>query len=147
MGWRAGSLALGLIMQAAVFGQAVELAVSGGESRLGNAGIGKTAADSTQKDDYSLKGGFRLAFRLTTNSGDHFGHEFGYAYNRTQLVTEGSPRVETGMAIHQGFYDYLAYPTREGAKFRPFLAGGIHFNNYVPPGSSATSPSSVLMTR
>ena len=122
------------------FSQVLELAVGGGQSRLSNAGLGQLDATSTQQNDYSLKGGYRINFRMTTNSGDFTGHEFGYAYNRTQLL-QNSPdgsNVSTGMAIHQGFYNYLLYPTREGFRIRPFAAGGVHFNNYVPPGASAT---------
>lgn len=126
-----------LLLTLPAFGQVLEVAVGGGVSRLVNTGLGKVDATSTQQDDYSLKGGFRINFRLTTNSGDHFGHEFGYAYNRTDLQQTGGSAQ--GMAIHQGFYNYLLYPTREGARIRPFAAGGLHFNNYVPPGASATS--------
>ncbi|MBI2687148.1 MAG: outer membrane beta-barrel protein [Acidobacteria bacterium] len=121
--------------------QALELAVGGGLSRLMNTGLGTVSTDSGQPNDYSLKGGFRINFRMTTNTGDRSGHEFGYAYNRTQLVqhsTDGTTSKQ-GMAIHQGFYDYLLYPTREGSRIRPFAAGGVHFANYVPPGASATS--------
>ena len=90
------------------FSQVLELAVGGGQSRLSNAGLGQLDATSTQQNDYSLKGGYRINFRMTTNSGDFTGHEFGYAYNRTQLLqnnTDGS-NIFTGMAIHQGFYNY-----------------------------------------
>jgi Outer membrane protein beta-barrel domain len=128
-----------LLFTLPVFSQVLELGVGGGQSRLSNAGLGKVDATSTQPDDYSLKGGFRINFRVTTNSGDFTGHEFGYAYNRTQLVqnVNGSAGAQQGMAIHQGFYNYLLYPTREGKRIRPFAAGGVHFANYVPPGASA----------
>jgi opacity protein-like surface antigen len=74
---------------------------------------------------------------LTLNSWRFFGHEFGYAYNRTHLRFESLNPTEQGMGIHQGFYDFLAYATPEGSFFRPFATGGVQFNNYVPPGSSA----------
>ncbi len=129
-----------LLLSLPAFSQVLELAVGGGQSRLSNAGLGKVDAASAQQDDYSLKGGFRINMRMTTNSGDFTGHEFGYAYNRTQLVQNGSGTVaEQGMAIHQGFYNYLLYPIREGSRIRPFAAGGVHFANYVPPGASATN--------
>lgn len=111
--------------------QVLELAVGGGPTRLSNAGLGAAG-----QVDYSLKAGFRVVMRMTSNSGDRAGHEFGYAYNRAQLVSNG---FQEGMAIHQGFYNYLLYPTKEGARIRPFAAGGGHFNNYVPPGASASS--------
>jgi opacity protein-like surface antigen len=120
--------------------QALELAAGGGQSRLSNSGLGKVSRTSTQQNDYRLTNGFRIVLRMTLNSGDHFGHEFGYAYNRTLLdYIEGGNTFGQGMAIHQGFYNYLAYPTREGSRIRPFATGGVHFNNYVPPGASATS--------
>ena len=131
---------LGLLLAVPAWSQALEMAVGGGVSRLTNGGLGKVDAASAQQDDYSLKGGFRLVMRMTMNSGDFKGHETGYAYNRTQLVQNGEGvSSQTGMAIHQGFYNYLLYPTREGSRVRPFAAGGVHFANYVPPGASATS--------
>ena len=131
---------LGLLLAVPAWSQALEMAVGGGVSRLTNGGLGKVAAASAQQNDYSLKGGFRLVMRMTMNSGDFKGHETGYAYNRTQLVQNGEgASSQTGMAIHQGFYNYLLYPTREGSRIRPFAAGGVHFANYVPPGASATS--------
>jgi len=121
--------------------QYLELSVGGGQSRLSRGGLGKVDASSTLPDDYSLKGGWRMNMRITTNAGDFSGHEFGYAYNRSQLQQRSETGVasEQGMGIHQGFYNYLLYPTREGSRIRPFAAGGVHFNNYVPPGASATS--------
>ena len=129
-----------LLLAIPAWSQALEMAVGGGVSRLTNAGLGKLNASSTLRDDYSLKGGFRVVMRMTLNSGDFTAHETGYAYNRTQLVQNGeASSSQTGMAIHQGFYNYLLYPTREGSRIRPFAAGGVHFANYVPPGASATS--------
>jgi opacity protein-like surface antigen len=131
-----------LLLAIPAWSQALEMAVGGGQSRLKNAGLGKVDPESPLQDDYSLDDGFRIVMRMTFNSGDFTGHETGYAYNRTQLVqntTDGSPAFKQGMAIHQGFYNYLLYPTREGSRIRPFAAGGVHFANYVPPGSSATS--------
>jgi hypothetical protein len=105
--------------------QVLELGVGGGVSRLSNAGLGKIDPNSTQPDDFSLKGGYRIVMRLTTNSDGFTGHEFGYAYNRTQLVQHAASGAtsEQGMAIHQGFYNYLLYATREGSRIRPFLRG------------------------
>lgn len=127
------------ILSISAWSQVLELGVGGGVSRLSNAGLGSTSADSTQGDDYSLKGGFRMVMRITTNSDGRTGHEFGYAYNRTQLVQGvGNSASQQGMATHHGFYNYLLYATREGSRVRPFAAGGVHFANYVPPGASAT---------
>ncbi|MBM3787010.1 MAG: porin family protein [Acidobacteria bacterium] len=123
----------------AMWGQMLELSVGGGVANLSNSGLGRVSAAATG-DEFSLRGGFRLVFRMTTNAGDHFGHEFGYGYNRTGLrQQEGDAFTQTGMATHNGFYNYLVYATREGSRVRPFATGGGHFANYVPPGASASS--------
>lgn len=116
-----------LCASAAVFGQAAEFTVHGGVSRLSDKDIGS---------GYSLDDGWRAGGRVTLNTGVITGHEFGYAYNRTTLFADG--QEFGGMAIHQGFYNFLLYAIPEGAPVRPFVTGGGHFSNFVPPGTSAT---------
>ena len=103
--------------------QVAEIGVHGGMSLLSNNELVPAV---------ELGDGFRLGFQLTLNSFRFFGHEIGYAYNRTKLSLEGQ---EYGMAIHQGGYNILAYALPEGSPVRPFVTGGAHFNNYVPPGA------------
>lgn len=74
---------------------------------------------------------------MTLNLKEHLGTEFGYAYNRSQLHFDGPPVTEQGFGVHQGFLDAVGYFTPEKARIRPFVAGGIQFSNFVPPGSSA----------
>lgn len=114
-------------LSAAAFGQAAEFTVHGGTSRLSGRDLGS---------GLSLDDGWRIGGRVTLNTGLFFGHEFGYAYNRTTLLS-GNQNLG-GMAIHQGFYNYLVYVAPEGKPVRPFFTGGVHFSNFVPPGSSAT---------
>jgi opacity protein-like surface antigen len=116
------------------FGQSAEFWVGGGSSSLSNNGIGTFTGAS--QNDVQLKGGFRINFRMAINTGSRIGHEVGYAYNRTQLAEAGTP--DQGMAIHQGFYNFLYYATKEGSRVRPFATGGGHFSNFVPPGVSAS---------
>lgn len=125
--------ALGL--PATLFGQAAEFWLGGGTSTLTNKGIGSFSTTGSA-NDVQLKGGFRINFRLALNTRAYMGHEVGYAYNRTQLAVAGS--ADQGMAIHQGFYNFLLYATKEGSRVRPFGTGGVHFSNYVPPGSSVS---------
>ncbi|MCS7025628.1 MAG: outer membrane beta-barrel protein [Bryobacteraceae bacterium] len=124
---------LAFLPLAILSGQTAEFSIHGGVSRLSNSNIGDLGPEN-----YSLQDGWRIGFRTTLNTYRFFGHEFGYAYNRTQLRNE-TRRAEFGMAIHQGFYNFLAYATRDGATVRPFATGGVHFNNYTPPGTSVTS--------
>jgi opacity protein-like surface antigen len=109
------------------FSQSAEFTASGGVSKISGKDIGS---------GYSLDDGFRMGFRLCLNPNKFFGHEVGYAYNRSHLLLSGVD--QGGMAIHQGFYDFLVYGTPEGSHIRPFVAGGAHFSNFVPPGASAT---------
>jgi opacity protein-like surface antigen len=109
------------------FGQAAEFSISGGAGKLTGRDIGS---------GYSLDDGFNLTFRLGLNPQKFFGHEFGYAYNRSHLLLQGVD--QGGMAIHQGFYNFLVHATPEGSRIRPFGTAGVHFSNFVPPGSSAT---------
>jgi opacity protein-like surface antigen len=106
--------------------QVAEFGISGGVSKLQNKDIGQ---------GFTLDDGWRLAFRIGLNSWTFFGQEFGYAYNRTHLKGQGQDLG--GMAIHQGFYNLLAYATPEGTRIRPFVTGGGHFSNFVQPGASA----------
>jgi opacity protein-like surface antigen len=124
-----------LVVPGAAFGQVAEVWVGGGQSMLSSKGIGSFDTTGTP-NDVQLKNGFRINFRLALNTRDFMGHEFGYAYNRTQLAEAGFQ--DQGMAIHQGFYNFLLYATKEGSKVRPFAAGGVHFSNFVPPGVSVT---------
>jgi len=115
--------------------QMAEVAISGGASALTNKLLGSYAGTN-----YELDNGFRLAFRLTLNPQRFFGHEIGYAYNRTSLkFSDSTGSASEGMAIHQGFYNFLVYATPEGSRVRPFVTGGAHFSNFVPPGASVTS--------
>jgi opacity protein-like surface antigen len=115
--------------------QVAEFNVSGGVSNLSNNEIGSVPSQQGGNFTYSLDDGWRLAFRIGLNSWTFFGQEFGYAYNRTHLLLEGQD--QGGMAIHQGFYNLLAYATPEGTRIRPFVTGGGHFSNFVQPGASA----------
>jgi opacity protein-like surface antigen len=107
--------------------QVAEFGIGLGANRVGSRDIGS---------GYSLDDGWRLNFRMTINNWRFFGQEFGYAYNRTKLMF--AEQDQGGMAIHQGFYNFLVYATPEGSRVRPFATGGGHFSNFVPPGASAT---------
>jgi len=115
--------------------QMAEVSISGGASALSNKVLGNYSGTN-----YELDNGFRLAFRFTLNPQTFFGHEIGYAYNRTSLkYGDSTGSTSEGMAIHQGFYNFLVYATPEGSRVRPFATVGGHFSNFVPPGASVTS--------
>jgi len=118
-----------LFAASAVFAnaQVAEFGVGGGSTTLSDKNLGA---------GYALDDGWNIAFRLTINNWTYFGEEFGYNYNHTHLLLNGQD--QGGMAVHQGFFDFLGYAIPEGKRIRPFATGGVHFSNFVPPGSSAT---------
>ena len=116
--------------------QVFEAGLHAGASRLSSRDLGSFRVDGL--DRLSLADGWRIGARMTINQWTFFGHEIGYAYNRTRLRFAVDPPEEYGMAIHQSFYNFLAYATPEGTRIRPFATGGGHLSNFVPPGSSAT---------
>ena len=129
-------LALGCAGSA--WAQTTEIWFSGGQSLLSNGSLGATQTGGN-KNDVQLTDGFRFGFRLGLNSLSRIGQEFQYGYNRTHLRFNSAGGTEQGMAIHQGGYNFLLYGVREGFRVRPFVTGGVHFSNFVPPGSSIAS--------
>ena len=128
------------LCSAPAWAQFGEFWFSAGQHLLQNRNLGTDATFGGAKDDYQLTDGFRFAFRAAFNGSGKTGHEVQYAYNRTQLRHNADgTHTDTGMAIHQGGYNYLLYGTSEGIRVRPFATAGVQFNNLVPPGSSAAS--------
>ncbi|MBI3209084.1 MAG: outer membrane beta-barrel protein [Candidatus Solibacter usitatus] len=117
--------------------QSLEVAVTGGVMKMQNPNLG-TLVDTASSSAYKLDNGWQIGFRGTLNSWRYLGQEFGYSYNRTQLINLTANQM-AGMAVHQGLFNMLAYATKDGSRVRPFVAGGGHFNSYAPPGTSVTS--------
>lgn len=124
-----------LALPSLVLGQVLEAGITGGLSMLKNNDLYSETGTT-----FSLTDGYRLGARMTINTGAFFGHEVGYAYNRTKLKLEqtGAASQEGGMAIHQVFYNFLLYAVPEGKPVRPFVTGGGHFANFVQPGASVS---------
>jgi opacity protein-like surface antigen len=124
-----------LMMPAFSFGQGFEAWIGGGVSKLSNRNIG--SLDGTAANFINLQDGWRLNFILGLNNWRFFGHEIGYSYNRTNWNVAGA---NTGSAVHEGGYNFLAYAIPEGkGRFRPFATAGGEFANFAFPGYSATS--------
>jgi hypothetical protein len=132
----------------ATFGQSRELWLDAGASIVsGTNRIGSPLPDGNTSD-VQLGNGYRLGFRFDWNAAGCIGHEFQYAYNRTELTDNTgvilSDSSTAGMAIHQLGYNLLyRLPAKEGAKLRPFVTAGIHLSDFVLPGSASLAGSSV----
>jgi opacity protein-like surface antigen len=142
--WIWASLLLGA---SAAWAQLGEVSVSVGRSSLRNASLGTVEGTDERGAPMNIEldatTDVRVGFRFTVNAWTHLGHEFGYAYNHGKLRLQTTPRQEVGMPMHQGFYNFLAYATAEGAKVRPFVAGGGHFSTFYPPGTGVFSGNGV----
>ncbi len=120
--------------------QVFEAGIHVGQANQKNADLGTFPAGSDLAGtNLSLDDGFRFGFRITLNNFRFFGNEFGYAYNRANLLVNQLGRESnSGNAAHQGFYNFLGYVTPEGSRIRPFGAAGVHFTTYPTPGFSIT---------
>ncbi len=122
----------------AAYGQAAEGSLSFGRAIFTDQSIGDLGVSGAVTETLKVGDGFRITARFTINNWRFFGHEFGYGFQRSSLDF-GSAGGKTGMNIHQGFYNFLAYALPEGASIRPFLAGGGGFTSFFPPGTSVFS--------
>jgi opacity protein-like surface antigen len=123
------------VVAAVASAQVFEVGLNGGVSTINGKTLGQLGTSSLTLDD-----GWRFGFRMTLNNWRFLGHEFGYSYVRTKLgFVDPAGTVEAGMAVHQGFYNFLVYALPEGQRVRPFVTGGVGFNNFTPPGTSVTS--------
>jgi len=105
--------------------QVFELGVSGGLSKMN--------ANLIEGAPVELTDGFRLSVRATFNTQQFFGHEIGFMYSRTGVDINNE---KVGFNMYSFGYSFLAYPTPEGSRVRPFAAGGVHFSSFLPPGTS-----------
>ena len=121
-----------LVLAGVASAQVLEIGPQFGVNRLSNSELYSQADPPAVA---RLKSGFRFGFRVTLNAHEYAGYEVGYGYNRTNLDLAGQVY---GMATHQGFVDVLLYARPDGAKIRPFIAGGGQFSNFVPPGTSVS---------
>lgn len=125
---------LALSFAGAAWGQTGELWFNFGESLIQNNPIGQIPISFSQFQNVSLDNGYRFSFRFGFNQGDHFGHEIGYAFNRTYF-DEGAG-ASAAMHFHQGTYNFLYYLTTDRTKVRPFATAGVQFSDFVPPGGA-----------
>jgi opacity protein-like surface antigen len=133
-------IVLSALFAQVAFAQLGEISLSIGQSAFADTEIGRLTQQTVpggpiETTLVNLENRWRFALRLTLNTYRFFGHEFGYGYNRTGLAITGAETQ--GMAAHQGFYNFLAYALPEGSVVRPFATGGVHFSNFVWPGTTA----------
>jgi hypothetical protein len=116
------------------FAQLGEIWLSFGRANTRDNSLGNFQLDTGGTAPLEHKTSFRFSPRFTINNEGHFGHEFGYAYNRGKVKLQDQDFFN--MSIHQGMYNFLLYGTQEGSMVRPYATGGVHFSSFYPPGAS-----------
>lgn len=136
---------LALCFSGAAFGQTGEFWFNFGESLLSDNGIGYIPGFGVtpSPNEVSLGNSYRFSFRFGFNQGDHFGHEIQYAFNHTYFnlnatacAAAGGTGCSEAMHFHQGGYNFLYYFTTDRLRIRPFVTGGVGFNDFIPPGGA-----------
>jgi opacity protein-like surface antigen len=146
-----GLIILIIVSSSTVWAQSREVWISGGKTNFGfpyfhsNRDLGSTDA-SGSRDAVQMDNGWRIGVRLAFNSAAPFGHEFQYSYNRPNFIdTTGNILGSAGssrMEIHQAGYNFLYYFKPSEAAIRPLVTLGVHFNDFVLPGSASATQTS-----
>jgi hypothetical protein len=131
---------LWLVAAAVAYGQAAEASLSVGASIFTDRDLGDLGVVGAASEALKLDNGVRISARLNLNNYRYFGHEIGYGYDRSKLIIG---RESVGMAVQQGFYDFVVHALSEGSSVRPFVCAGGGFSTFFPPGTSAFSGNGV----
>jgi hypothetical protein len=131
----------GLIVPA--YAQRFEIGAFGGWPRFPQKPLGSTSPESKQDNDTTLSlSQILVGGRFTINSTGYYGHELSYWRTSGRLstirrVTEN--RVlnttvhEDSIRVQNVAYNFLIYFMPGGEKWRPFITGGLHAQQYDEP--------------
>lgn len=136
---RRAAIATILLMLAAVpvFGQGAEIGFTVGWGNFTKNTIGVSGEFGDEPAEYRVTDGVRIGSRMGLNSGTFIGHEFSYAWQKSNL--DILDQSYGGMSIHNIYYNFLLHATPEGSVVRPFITGGAGVSVFNPPGVSSLS--------
>jgi opacity protein-like surface antigen len=135
---KAAIATLGLMIAAApAFGQGAEIGLTVGWSNFTNNSIGESQEFGDEPAEFTVDDGIRIGSRMALNSGTFIGHEFSYAWQRSNLKIAGDSFGN--MSIHNIYYNFVLHATPEGTPVRPFVTGGGGVSVFNPPGVSSLS--------
>jgi opacity protein-like surface antigen len=120
-----------------VFGQGAEIGLTVGWGNFTNSTIGTSQEFADEPSAYTVDDGVRIGSRMDLNTGSFIGHEFSYAWQRSNLKISG--QSFGSMSIHNIYYNFLLHATPEGSAVRPFITGGAGVSVFNPPGVSSFS--------
>ena len=139
-------ITLALLAPSTLSAQSREVWVSSGITDFGfpyfhsNRELG-SSAPSGNRSDTQIGAGWRMGVRLALNTSGPFAHELQYNYTKPNFIDKtgnilgnvGTDRME----IHQAGYNLLYYFSPRESGLRPLATVGIHFNDFVLPGSAS----------
>ena len=118
-----------------LFGQGAEIGFTVGWSNFTNGSIGEDESFGMEPLRYNVTNGIRIGTRMGLNTGTFIGHEFTYAWQRSDV--EIQDQSAGGISIHNLYYNFLLHATPEGSVVRPFITGGGGVSVFNPPGVSS----------
>jgi hypothetical protein len=125
-----------LVTSLPVFGQGAEVAITAGWGKFTNNTIGRGDVGAGT-EDFTVDDGVRIGTRLSMNTGLLIGHEFNYAWQKSDVKV--ADQSFGGISIHNLYYNFLLHATPEGSPVRPFVTGGAGVSVFNPPGVSSFS--------
>lgn len=132
----------GFGIAATAHAQKFEIGPFGGYPRISKSPLGSTSPESKQDTDTTLTAHQVFGGRVTYNSPGYYGHELSYWRSTGTLTTirrVTASRVLTTTAyrdkvkLQNAGYNFLIYFMPSGEKWRPFITGGIHAQQYDEP--------------
>jgi hypothetical protein len=133
-------LAGGCLMSA--HAQKFEIGGTAGYPRLSKKPLGSSSQESKQDTDTTLKATALFGGRFTINTAGYYGHELFYwrsngtltsinrvTTNRVQTATTYTDKIR----IQNAGYNFLVYFMPNGERWRPFITGGVHAQQYDEP--------------
>jgi hypothetical protein len=130
-------------LAATAYGQRFEIGAFGGWPRFPQKPLGSTSTESKQDNDTLLSMSQAVVGgRFTLNSTGYYGHELSYwrtsgRLSTTRRVTQSRQLITTtyqdSIRIQNVSYNFLIYFMPGGEKWRPFITGGVHAQQYDEP--------------
>jgi opacity protein-like surface antigen len=126
-----------------------EVSIFGGGSFLGSGTYVTPVSGSNQQSSrtvgLSYAAGSQMGFRITDNRWRHFGATAEYGFSNQPLtftnLSDSTPSLGLGHAIHRVAYDVLYYPRNRDFRMRPYVFAGPGVSLFYIKGSAKQAAS------
>jgi hypothetical protein len=133
---------LSLMTFAAASAQRFEITATGMYPRFSKAGSGSADTVAPQTNDTQLTGLYGVGAQLTKNTKGYWGVELGYSrsfadfYSTTRTTVNDvniPTRAVDRIRVQQANFNAISYFMPAGARWRPFVTGGLQAAQYASP--------------